>query len=461
MDVVVSAIYTGFKAVLNAGAVVILPIIITILGVIFGLKLSKAFKSGVTIAIGFAGINLVVGLMKDNLGPAAKAMSQNFGFAMDITDVGWGAIASVTWASPIIPFLVFEILAINIIMLMIKATDTMDVDIWNYHHMAIVGILVFFVTGNFIMALLATAIMAVVTFKLADWSQPFVSNYFGIPDVTLPTVSSVSSLIIAAPLNWLLDKIPGINSINLSIKNVQKYLGFFGEPMMLGLILGCVIGALAGYAPDKIFSLGIYMAAVMVLIPKMTSLFVEGLMPISEAARKFTQAKFKGRELFIGLDSAIIVGNQNVITVALILTPLTILMAAILPGNRVLPFADLAVITFRVALVVAICRGNMFRSVLIGLVVMAAVLYGGTFTSEYLTALATSTGLTFTGAITSFAGPSLTESFLVFESFLNNPVVMVPVFCATFAAVWYVVEKRITLKRINEYAELEAEGSEE
>ena len=164
MSAVFDAIYHGFQYILNAGSLVMLPIIITIIGLIFRIKLSKAFKSGLTIAIGFAGINLVVGLLKSNIGPAAQAMVTNFGINLDVTDVGWGAIASVTWASPIIAFIIFEILAINLIMLFLKLTDTMDVDIWNYHHMAIVGIMVYYVTKNVFLGLLASGIMAVLTF---------------------------------------------------------------------------------------------------------------------------------------------------------------------------------------------------------------------------------------------------------------------------------------------------------
>ena len=446
------AIYQGFQFFLNAGSLVMLPVIITIIGLVFRVKLSKSFKAGLTIAIGFAGINLVVNLLKTNIGPAAQAMVTNFGINLNVTDVGWGAIASVTWASPIIAFIIFEILAINIIMLILKLTDTMDVDIWNYHHMAIVGILVYFVTENVALGLLASGIMAIITFKLSDWSAPFVEHYFGIPDVSLPTVSSVSSLIIAAPLNWVIDHIPGVNKINFDIKSARKYLGFFGEPIMLGLILGCILGLLARYDLAAILNLGVNMGAVMVLIPKMTSLFMEGLMPISEAAKKFTSEKFKGRKLYIGLDSAVIVGNQNVITTALILTPITIALAAILPGNRVLPFADLAVITFRVAMIVAVTRGNLFRSLLIGIVQMAAILYAGTLTTHALTGLALSTGLKFDGLITSFAGTSLTQSFLVFESFVSNPIVFVPLLIIVFIAVWFFVEKVVGKKKIEEYA---------
>lgn len=453
MDAVVNAIYAGFQAFLGAGAYVMLPVIITILGIVFGLKIGKAFKSGVTIAIGFAGINLVVQLMKDQLGPAAKAMVTNFGVQLDVLDVGWGAIASVAWASPIVPFIVFEVLLIIIGLLVINKTNTMDVDIWNYHHLLTAGVLTVFVTGNFVFGLLASGIMAVVTFKLADWSQPFVSHYFGIPNVTLPTASATSSMIIAAPVNWIFDHIPGIRDIDFSLDSAKKYLGFFGEPWMLGLILGCLIGGLAQYDVAKLFTLGVYMAAVMVLMPRMTALFVEGLMPVSDAARKFCMKRFKGRQLNIGLDAAVVVGNDSVITLALLMTPITLLLAVILPGNHMLPFSDLAVLTFRVALVVAICRGNMFRSLIISCLVIIAILYGGTAAAPYMTQLAINTGLDFEGQlIASMTGPSLTQTAIIFWSFVKNPYVLVPIVVAAFLGIWWFVEKKVGMDKIEAYA---------
>lgn len=437
-------IYSIFNTIMDAGAVVMLPIIITIIGVIFRVKLSKAFRSGLIIGIGFAGINLVINLMKSNLGPAAQAMVKNFGIKLDILDVGWGAIAAVTWSSPIIAILIFCILATNIIMLALKATDTLDVDIWNYHHMAIVGIMVYFVTDNVILGIAASVVMAIIAFKLSDWTAPLVEDYFGIPGVSLPTMSAISSVIIAAPLNWLFDRIPGVNKIDFKIKDAQKYLGFFGEPMIMGLILGCIIGFLAKYSYAQILSLGVNMAAVLILIPKMTSLFMEGLMPISEAAKKLTKEKFKGRKFLIGLDAAVVVGNPNVITTSLIIIPLVIILAAVLPGNRVLPFADLAVVTFRVVLVVAITRGNLFRSIVIGLIAAGAVLLAGTATSPVLTQLATSVGLSVSAdgsLISSFAATSLTVSFLVYKAFTSNLFISMPILIVVIAGVWIFMSK--------------------
>jgi len=166
-------------------------------------------------------------------------------------------------------------------------------------------------------------------------------------------------------------------------------------------------------------------------------LFMEGLMPISEAAKKFTKEKFKGRKFLIGLDAAVVVGNPDVITTSLIVIPLTILMAAVLPGNRVLPFADLAVVTFRVAMVVALTKGNLFKNIVIGLFCTGAILLAGTATAPVLTQLATSVGLNLgDGMITSFAATSLTLSFLVYEAFITKPFIFVPLLIAVFAGVW-------------------------
>lgn len=378
----------GFQFIINCGPTVMLPIIITIVGLIFGLKLTQYFKSGLTLGIGFAGIKLVLDFMTTNVGPVAKAMVERTGVRLDALDVGWGSIAAITWASPIIAFLIFAILAVNIVLLILKATHTLDVDIWNYHHMAIVGIMVYFVTHNVFLGVGSAIVMAILTFKMSDWSQPMVEKFFGIPGVSLPTVSALSSLVIAVPVNWLLDKIPFFKNSKFSVKDAQKYLGFFGDSMIMGLLIGIVIGILAGYDLQQVLGLGVSMSAVLVLIPRMTAMFMEGLMPISESAQKWSESKFKGRKLFIGLDAAVVVGNPDVITTALIIIPITIAMAVVLPGNRVLPFADLAVVPFRVAMVVALTNGNLLKNLIIGVVVTASLLWCGSATSPVLTAIA-------------------------------------------------------------------------
>ena len=63
----------------------------------------------------------------------------------------------------------------------------------------------------------------------------------------------------------------------------------------MGLILGIIIGLLWGYDAKGVMTLGIQMAAVLVLMPRMVALLMEGLIPISEGARSYIQKRFPGK----------------------------------------------------------------------------------------------------------------------------------------------------------------------
>ena len=134
------------------------------------------------------------------------------------------------------------------------------------------------------------------------------------------------------------------------------------------------------------------MAAVMVLMPKVVKCVMEGLMPISEAAKTRLQKRFSGGEFHIGLDPAILLGDAQVISAGLIFVPLTIVIAILMPGNEILPFGDLATIGFFVAMAVGIHRGNLFRTLVSGTIIMVMTIWIANQTIAINTALAKSVG---------------------------------------------------------------------
>ncbi|ORX22700.1 PTS galactitol transporter subunit IIC [Thermoanaerobacterium sp. PSU-2] len=383
------------KYLLDLGAVVMLPIIIFILGMILGEKPGKAFRSALTIGIGFIGINLVIGLLVNNLGPAAQAMVKNMGVKLNVIDVGWPASSAIAFASKVGAFVIPLGLAINIIMLATRLTKTVNVDFWNYWHFAFTGALVTAATGNLTLGLIAAAINAAIVLKLADWTAKTVQDFYGLPGISLPHGFSAAYVPIAIPLNKLIDKIPYINKIEADPDTINKKFGIFGEPVVLGLILGLILGILAKFDAKTTLNLGMSMAGVMFLMPRMVKILMEGLIPISEAAKSFMQKRFAGKEFYIGLDSAVAVGHPAAISTALILVPITILIAVILPGNNVLPFGDLATIPFMVAMIAPITRGNVFRSVLIGAIVIGVGLLIATNVAPLLTQAATDAAFKF------------------------------------------------------------------
>ncbi|WP_239253537.1 PTS galactitol transporter subunit IIC [Listeria ilorinensis] len=366
---------SGVQYVLNLGPTVILPIAIFFIALIFRVPVKKAIRSAITIGIGFVGINLVISLLSDNLGPAAQQMVERFGMNLTVIDAGWPSAAAASWASPVAAILIPVCLVVNLLLILVKATKTLDIDIWNYWHFIAAGATGYIVTGgSWWFAILCAVIYEILVLWMADRTQHMVEDFYGLKGVSLPTGSTAAFGFIGIPVGWVISKIPGIKNIHVDPETIQKRFGIFGEPMMMGLFLGIAIGLLAGYNVGESFKLGISMAGVMFLMPRMVKILMEGLIPISESAREFMKSRFKGRELYIGLDAALSIGHPANISTGLILVPITLLLAVIIPGNKVLPFGDLATIPFYVSFVVASRKGNILHSVLAGTVVIALAL---------------------------------------------------------------------------------------
>ena len=200
---------------------------------------------------------------------------------------------------------------------------------------------------------------------------------------TIPQPFCQSFVPFAIVINKLLDKIPGFDKLNIDSEGMKKKVGLMGEPLFLGIVIGCGIGAL-GCASWKevldnipgILGLGIKMGAVMELIPRITSLFIEGLKPISDATRELIAKKYKNNTgLSIGMSPALVIGHPTTLVVSLLLIPVTIFLAVILPGNRFLPLASLAGMFYLFPMILPITKGNVVKSFIIGLVALIVGLY--------------------------------------------------------------------------------------
>lgn len=386
--------------ILNLGVTVMLPIIIILLGLILRAGVGRSIRSGLLIGVGFTGILLVINLLTSNLGPTAKAMTERLGLKLQIVDIGWPAMASITWAWKAAALVIPICLGINFLMLLFKFTKTLDVDIWNYWQFAFLGAAIAAATGKIWLGLIGASVACIIALLLADYTAPYVAKFFEMPGISFPHLTALGFMPLVIPLNWLLDRIPGINRVNLDAEMIQRRFGIFGEPIMMGLIIGAALGLLAGSGPTAILQLAVAMAAVMYLMPKMVAILMEGLIPISEAARIMMNKRFKGRELHIGLDAAVALGNPSVIAVGLLMVPITIALAFIVPGNQILPFADLAVIPFIVCLITAMSRGNILRSLLVSTIVMALLLIFATNISPSETKMAIDAGVQFPAGAT-------------------------------------------------------------
>lgn len=413
------------KALLDMGAVVVLPIIIFLVGLFFRLRVKDAFKSGLTIGIGFVGVNLVIGMLVGNLGTATQKMSERFNLNLTTMDVGWPVESTISFATPLVIWVFILAIVINIIMLTMNWTNVMNVDLWNFWHFIFTGALVYYTTNSMVLALIATAISIVIIIKLADWAAPIISKYFGMEGVTFAHMETVNWLPIGYGINKLIDMIPGINKIDIRMnsnenKNTNSLMSVFGDPAIMGLILGAIIGALAGYGWKEILMLAMNLAAVMFLMPRMVKILMEGLVPISDGAQEFMNAKFPGRKVYIGLDGAIAIGDPGIMSVGVIMVPISLLLAVILPGNTMLPFADLGIVPILLTWAIIPAKGNLFRALVSSIIVMSLILLIGSAMAPLLTTIAKEVGFAIpegVGSVSSLDGGSHVLSYILWKVF--------------------------------------------
>lgn len=383
-----------FGYIIGLGAAVMMPIIFTILGLCIGIKFSKALKSGLLVGVGFVGLSVVTALLTSSLGPALSKVVEIYGLELQVFDMGWPAAAAVAYNTSVGAFIIPVCLGVNILMILTKTTRTVNIDLWNYWHFAFIGAVVYFASDSILWGFFAAIICYIITLISADYTaKKFQHFYEGMEGISIPQPFCAGFLPFAVGINKLLDMIPGFDKLNIDADGMKKKFGLLGDPLFLGILVGSGIAALSckdgQELVDKIpyiLGLGIKMGAVMELIPRITALFIEGLRPISDATRELIAKKFKGAVgLNIGMSPALVIGHPATLVVSLLLIPVTLLLAVVLPGNQFLPLASLAGMFYVFPLVLPITKGNVLKSFIIGLVALTAGLYFVTDLAPYFT----------------------------------------------------------------------------
>lgn len=409
-----------FSYIIGLGAAVMMPVIFTILGVCIGIKLGDALKAGLKVGVGFVGLSIVTALLTSALGPALNSVVEIYDLQLRVFDMGWPAAAAVAYNTAVGAFIIPVCLGVNLLMLFTKTTRTVNIDLWNYWHFAFIGAIIYFASDSLAWGFFGAVVCYIITLVLADMTAKKFQNYYKDMDgISIPQPFCAGFAPFAWAINKGLDRIPGMQRLEIDAEGLKKRFGLLGEPLFLGVIVGVGIGCLTCTSWKKIvdmipyiLGLGIKMGAVMELIPRVTVLFIEGLKPISEATRQLIARKFKGADgLNIGMSPALVIGNPTTLVVSLLLIPATLALAVILPGNQFLPLASLAGMFYVFPLVLPFTKGNVVKTFIVGLVVLVLGLYSVTYLAPAFTLAAkdvfTATGDSAVAIPAGFEGGSL------------------------------------------------------
>lgn len=391
-----------FAYIIALGAAVMMPVIFTILGLCIGLGLKKSLMSGLKVGVGFIGLGIVTALLTDSMSGPLETITNLYDLQLKVFDMGWPAAASVAYNTAVGAFIIPVCLGVNIILLLIKGTKTVNIDLWNYWHFAFIGAVVYFASGSLGWGFFAAIICYIVTLVIADVTAPkFQRFYKDVDGISIPQPFCAGFVPFAWAINKGLDAIPGMSKLEIDAEGLKKKFGIAGEPLFLGIVVGVIIGCLQfdswGAIVEnipKILMLGVKMGAVMELIPRVTVLFIEGLKPISEATRGIIARRFKGAEgLSIGMSPALVIGHPATLVASIILIPITLIIAVALPGNAFLPLASLAGMFYVFPLVLPYTKGSVLKTIIVGIVVLVLALYFVTWMAPDFTKAAHDVGM--------------------------------------------------------------------
>lgn len=387
-------LYKIMKVLVGIGPVGLIPIILFLAGLIVSRNKLILLRNSVYIFLGLLSFSLILSFYIDFFNPIISTILSISSKKFEVIDTGWMVSQKINLYNPVVIQFAVILICLNILMLFIRLTRTINIDLWNLWIFLFSGILVYEITGIVWMGILFSCVIATVTLVLADIYAPYLESYYGLAGISNPQAQTVVWAPITNFVNFIFNKIPFIKRIHIFYEEIQYKMGPAGEPLIIGFILGFVIGAIAEY---KNFSLsfwhsvgfsalsGTYLSVITILMPRSVTLLYKGLIPIINDIRTFINSKITRREIYIGLNSIIVAGNASVIGLATIMIPLTVYIASILPGNKVLPGADLVIIPLILVWAVGPSRGDIFRSFISALIIIPAVLLITTNMTGFLT----------------------------------------------------------------------------
>jgi PTS system galactitol-specific IIC component len=274
-------------------------------------------------------------------------------------------------------------------MLLTKTTNVINADMWNVWGIALTGYTIYYFSGSYLWAFVAGTVQVIVMLKMGDmWSEE-IHDMLGYPGVTTTHIEA-SLAFLMWPINKLMDFIPVFNR-QWDAKALKKKIGILSEPVVMGFIIGLILALAGRYSVGNALNLAVTTGAIMAIFPVMAKFFMDSLTPFGTTMSNFMKKRFSGREFVIGLDWPILGQSTELWVTMVIMIPISILYAAVLPGNTILPFAG--VINYSIGVGgLLLTGGNLLRMVVLGIIYEPIFLYSASYFSGVFTRLAKETG---------------------------------------------------------------------
>lgn len=434
------------------GAPIFVPVVIFIIALVLKVKVKKALYSAIYAGIALQGFTLLLNAFIPIVMPVVQGMVESTGVDLPVLDFGWQATSIVAYSTEIGMIFLGLAILFQVVLFILKWTNIFQPgDLWNNYSYMIWGSMIYLITGNLWLALGCMLVLNLYSLLFSEMLAKRWSTYFNYPNCTIVQLHHVGTVPFGIGMNWLLNKL-GANKINLSPEVLQKRLGIIGDPITLGLFLGLFLGVLGNFRAlgelatwGQIATVAVSTAAVMAIFPKVAGIFSQAFLPLTEAAKKQgKKSSGKSREWYLGVNDAMGYGESATLISGIILIPIMVMLAIILPGNKVLPLVDLIALPYMVQGLVAIMNGNIFKVLISGAIWFSLGLYIATYTAPMFTDVATSVGVVIpAGAlmITSFGLLTKPIAGLIFLAFLSQSWILISLVVLVYFVSYFLYKK--------------------
>lgn len=432
------------------GANVVVPIMIFIVALCLRVKPKTAMMSAFYAGVGLTGFGWIIQAFTPTITKIIKQMVNITGIKLPIVDIGWQAGSLASFGSTVgLSFFVFGLIA-EILLFAFGVTKIfMASNLWNNFGFMIWGTVCYYVTHNFWLSLGLSFFMLLYALALAEIQADRWSDYYGVKNASVASLHNIEQVIPAIILDPLWNLL-GFNKVKMTPEYFKNKLGVFGEPTTLGALLGLIIGILGNLtrlgtlqAWGQILSVAVQLSAVMTIFPLITNVFSKAFTPLADEIDKNahkdkegTKATKEGtkatnevtnkKRWFLGVDDGVGYGEPATIISGVILIPIMVLIAFILPGNKALPIVDLISLPFMVESIVALTRGNILKVIANGIVWFSLGLYASSWLGSFYTGAVSHYGVALPAGIvliTSFNLMARPLNALVFAAFVSqNPL---------------------------------------
>lgn len=465
--------FTVLKSVFDTfGNYITVPIIIFIICKIFKTPTKKAFSSAVLIGVGLKGMAFITTEFGAVLSPLVQKIVDQSGLHLPALDIGWQAVASVAYSTNIGMMFIGVGLVFQIVLWLIKWTDIfMPSDLWNNYSIIVWGSMLYLLTKNLLMAFVLMLFINMVTLLIAEVMQKRWSTYYHYPSCAMTAPHHNGDGPMYLVLNILFSKL-GMDKIKADPDTIRKKIGFMGEPMYIGLVVGIILGVVGNFSKiatmaawGNIASVAVTCSAVMAIFPKIAGLFASGFTALTDYSRKtLKNSKYgKDREFIIAVNDALGYGEPATLTTGLLVIPFAVLFAFLIPGNIIIPVMVLPSLPYMVEIPVCLSNGNIVKSWLMACIVFCAKLMMASYWAVTFTQIASDAG--FDAAVKAIAGGTLVIGFvmsnctagLITMAFMTlNPFIILPV-VAVYLILFVLFKKN--KKAVHEFLEKGALGA--